>query len=159
METKSVSDLGIAAFIMINSKVDGDISGKRKFKVISREGKFVYFDVSDDHLDEFDKLSLQYITSDFHRFDSHLMSLKKIPNYLQKTDKLEKSVFDLGIAAYISMHGYKVVGRKDKLIYFEVPDSDVKEFENLSYEYLNSDFHYFDSHLMSLKKLTDYSSR
>lgn len=65
----------------------------------------------------------------------------------------QKAVSDLGIAAYLMMHGYKVTGRKSRVIYFEVDDKDLEEFDSLSFDYLTSVFHTFDSCLMSLKKI------
>ncbi len=67
-----------------------------------------------------------------------------------------KCVNDLGVAAYIMMHKYKVAGRQGKSIYFEVNEKDADEFDNLQMEYLSSEFHRFDSALMSLKKMNEY---
>jgi hypothetical protein len=69
---------------------------------------------------------------------------------------VHKCVTDLGAAAYIMMHKYKVVGKKGKAVYFEVNESEVNEFDNLQLEYLSSEFHRFDSCLMSLKKINEY---
>ena len=72
-------------------------------------------------------------------------------------DKMvHKCVTDLGVAAYIMMHKYKVIGRKGKSIYFEVAHSEIDEFESLQMEYLSSEYHRFDSCLMSLKKIGEY---
>lgn len=66
-----------------------------------------------------------------------------------------KTVNDLGAAAYIMMHAYNVLGKRGKSICFEVEDNpkEISEFEALYRKYLNSDFHRFDSCLMSLKKI------
>jgi regulator of sigma D len=69
---------------------------------------------------------------------------------------IHKFVTDLGAAAYIMMHKYKVVGKKGKAIYFEVNQDEVNEFDSLQLEYLSSEFHRFDSCLMSLKKIGEY---
>ncbi len=69
---------------------------------------------------------------------------------------VHKFVSDLGAAAYIMMHKYKVIGKKGKSIYFEVDEGEVSDFENLIFEYANSEFHRFDSCLMSLKKINEY---
>lgn len=69
---------------------------------------------------------------------------------------VHKFVTDLGAAAYILMHKYKVVGKKGKAIYFEVSKDELDEFENLNFQYANSEFHRFDSCLMSLKKIGEY---
>ena len=71
-------------------------------------------------------------------------------------ETVRKSVSDLGASAYLLMHGYKVIGRKGKDIIFEVDKSAVEEFEQLKLEYLSSEFHRFDSCLMSLKKIGEY---
>lgn len=69
---------------------------------------------------------------------------------------VQKSVNDLGIAAYLLMHGYKVVGRKNRTIFFEVKEDEMQEFDALSFDYLSSPYHQFDSCLMSLKKISEY---
>jgi hypothetical protein len=69
---------------------------------------------------------------------------------------VSRSVNDLGIAAYLMMHGYKVVGRKNRTVFFEVKETEVQEFDALSFEYLSSPYHQFDSCLMSLKKICEY---
>lgn len=70
--------------------------------------------------------------------------------------KIHKYETDLGAAAYIMMHKYKVAGKKGKSIYFEIEKEDESEFDNLRMEYLSSEFHRFDSCLMSLKKIGEY---
>lgn len=70
--------------------------------------------------------------------------------------KMRKAVNDLGIAAYVRMHGFKVIGRKGKSIYFEFNISEQEEFDRLCFEYLSSPFHTFDAALFSLKKLNEY---
>ncbi len=67
-----------------------------------------------------------------------------------------KFVTDLGAAAYIMMHKYKVVGKRGKAIFFEVNVGEEGEFDALAMEYLSSEFHRFDSCLMSLKKIGEY---
>lgn len=71
------------------------------------------------------------------------------------SEKLKLSVEDLGIAAYLKMHAYKVLGKKGRYVYFEVSKDEVKDFEKLITEYLNSEFHNFDHHLISIKKLPE----
>lgn len=67
---------------------------------------------------------------------------------------------DLGAAAYIMMHKYKVIGKKGKAICFEINNKqeEIEEFEKLYRDYLNSEFHRFDSCLMSLKKINEIAS-
>ncbi len=69
---------------------------------------------------------------------------------------VHKAVSDLGAAAYVMMHKYKVVGKKGKSIYFEIGDDEVSDFEDMLLEYLSSEYHRFDSCLMSLKKISEY---
>lgn len=73
---------------------------------------------------------------------------------------IHKFVNDLGAAAYIMMHKYKVVGKRGKSICFEIEDDqkDIAGFETLYRNYLNSEFHRFDSCLMSLKKIGEIST-
>ena len=66
---------------------------------------------------------------------------------------VEKEVEDLGAAAYLLMYHYKVIERRNRAIVFLVEEKELNEFEAKHMEYLCSDFHRFDSCLMSLKKL------
>ena len=70
---------------------------------------------------------------------------------------MKKCVSDLGAGAYLLMHGHKVVGRKGKDFIFEVNDKEESEFEQRKLEYLSSEFHRFDSYIMSLKKIGEYN--
>ena len=71
---------------------------------------------------------------------------------------LHKFVNDLGLAAYILMHGYVVIGKKGSSIYFECEnDESAKEFDRLILEYQPpNDFYTFDSCIMFLKKINEY---
>jgi hypothetical protein len=71
---------------------------------------------------------------------------------------VHKFVNDLGLAAYILMHGYAVIGKKARSIYFECEnDEAAKEFDRLVLEYQPpNDFYTFDSCLMFLKKINEY---
>lgn len=68
-------------------------------------------------------------------------------------------VEDLGVAAFLKMHGFKVAARKGKRIFFVVARGDEQEFSQKQIEYLNGPFHEFDSCLMSLKKMSDTQAR
>lgn len=150
--SKFVTDLGAAAYLMMH-----------KYKVISKKGKSIYFEMIDREEQDFDRLTMDYLSSDFHKFDSCLMSLKKTSDYLPV--KVNRFVTDLGVAAYLMMHEYKVIGKKSKCIYFEkIEKKDYfenaekinKEFHQLIMDYLCSEFHRFDSCLMALKKISEY---
>lgn len=143
---KSVGDLGAAAYLLMH-----------EFKVIGRRGREIVFQVDDEMTPgKFDRLTLDYLSSEFHRFDACIMSLKKIGEY--PFDSSHRFVTDLGAAAYILMHKYKVVGKKGRAIYFEVDPESENKFDELALEYISSDFHRFDSCLMSLKKIGEYMS-
>lgn len=70
-------------------------------------------------------------------------------------ERLHKFVNDLGVAAYLLMHGYSVIGKKGKSIYFECHNQDeATEFDRLVLDYQPpNDFYTFDSCLMFLKKI------
>lgn len=78
-------------------------------------------------------------------------------NYRVERNRMgvQKLINDLGAAAYIMMHKYEAIGKRGKSIVFEVDEKDIGEFDMLYRKYLNSEFHRFDSCLMSLKKLPD----
>jgi hypothetical protein len=144
----SVSDLGAAAYILMHD-----------LKVIGRKGKEIYFLVGPKYTpSQFDQLTLDYLSSEFHRFDACIMSLKKIGEYPFDSKQNFRFVTDLGAAAYILMHKYKVIGKRGKAIYFEVDDVATDKFDEIALEYISSDFHRFDSCLMSLKKIGEYIS-
>jgi len=71
--------------------------------------------------------------------------------------KQHKFVNDLGVAAYILMHGYIVIGKRGRSIYFEcASDEEVEEFDSLVLEYQPpNEFYTFDSCLMFLKKINE----
>jgi hypothetical protein len=68
---KSVSDLGQAAYVKMHG-----------FKCIGRKTRNFYFEMDEDQSNEFDQLSIDYANSPMHDFDSCIMSLKKLPEYL-----------------------------------------------------------------------------
>ena len=144
---RSVSDLGAAAYLLMHD-----------LKVIGRKGRDIHFVLDPKHTSEqFDQLTLDYLSSEFHRFDACIMSLKKIGEYNFNPQNY-RFLNDLGAAAYILMHKYKVVGKRGKAIYFEVDDVVADKFDEIALEYISSDFHRFDSCLMSLKKIGEYIS-
>jgi len=73
-----------------------------------------------------------------------------------KENTIRKTVEDLGAAAYLRMHGFIVVGRKGKVFYFDVQSKDDEAFNEATFDYPNSPYHDFDSHIMALKKLPHY---
>lgn len=145
---KNIEDLGTSAYALMHS-----------YKVIGRKNKTVLFEVKEEGSDKFDQICLDYLSSEFHRFDSCVISLKKIKEYNFQSDDKVRFATDLGVAAYILMHKYKVLGKRGKYIYFEAENEEASEkFDELALEYLISDFHRFDSCLMSLKKINEYIS-
>lgn len=141
---RSVTDLGSAAYLLMH-----------EYKVVGRRGKEILFMIDDERNEQnFDQLTLDYLSSEFHRFDSCIMSLKKIGEFSVNA-KLNRYVTDLGAAAYLLMHRYRVLGKKGKAIYFEIESGGEGKFDEMSLEYLSSEFHRFDSCLMSLKKIGD----
>lgn len=143
MIRKSTGDIGIAAYVLMHG-----------FKVLGKKNKDIIFTVEEKESTEFDSCCLEYLSSDFHRFDACLMALKKVGEHKPAKNGNIKSVSDLGIAAYILMHGYKVVGREGRFVYFQVDDKDLLSFDKLSLDYLSSDYHKFDANIMALKKLS-----
>ena len=70
---------------------------------------------------------------------------------------IHKFVNDLGIAAYLLMHGYNVIGKTGRSIYFECENNiEAEALEDLEFEYAPpNEFYIFDSCLMYLKKIND----
>lgn len=73
-------------------------------------------------------------------------------------EMIHKFVNDLGVAAYLLMHGYAVIGKLGRSIYFECQDNkDAANFDQLVLEYQPpNEFYTFDSCLMFLKKINEY---
>jgi hypothetical protein len=67
---RTVGDLGSGAYLLMH-----------KWKPLGRKGRDILFEVSDAENKEFEALQLQYLTSEFHRFDACIMSLKKMNEY------------------------------------------------------------------------------
>lgn len=154
---KYVNDLGIAAYMLMHG-----------YQVVGKKAKSIYFEVhSQAESDDFDNLVLDYQPpNDFYTFDSCLMFLKKINEYIPKNldEKTHKCVNDLGVAAYLLMHEYrkpnsiglKAIGRQGKNVWFQHPEGADPEFKRLTFEYYTSQFATYDANLMSLKKIDEY---
>ena len=80
---KVVNDLGIAAYLLMHEYRPVSIG----VKVIGKKGKFVYFEHPEGRGEDFKKLSYQYLPSQFKSYDSNLMALKEIGEYMPKTSK------------------------------------------------------------------------
>jgi len=140
----SINDLGIGAYLMMNG-----------FKVVGRKGRNVFFEVeTDKDKTELDAMAMDYLRTDYERFDNYLAVLKKISESAN-LDAAWQSVSDLGIGAYLMLKGHKVSGRKGKNVYFEVLPSECESFRSMQIEYLGGAFHTFDAYLMALKKMGD----
>ena len=72
------------------------------------------------------------------------------------TNLVRKSTEDLGAAAYLRMHGFKVVGRKGKIFYFDIMREEEEAFNEALFDYPNSPYHDFDMNIMVLKKLPHF---
>lgn len=69
---------------------------------------------------------------------------------------MRRVVENMGLAAYMKMQGFKIIGRKGRSFHFELSEDDDANFDQLSFEYANSVFHTFDVSLMSLKTMPNY---
>lgn len=76
---KVVSDLGVAAYLLM---CEYDVQRKLGIRVIGKRGKYVYFEHEAGKGHEFDRRSYQYLPSQFQTYDSNLMALKKIGEYM-----------------------------------------------------------------------------
>lgn len=76
---KVVSDLGVAAYLMM---LECDKERSMGFKMVGKKGKNVYFSHPEGCGQDFDRRSYQYLPSQFQSYDSNLMALKKIGEYM-----------------------------------------------------------------------------
>jgi hypothetical protein len=143
---KPVHDLGVAAFILMQG-----------FTLAGRKDKSFIFTVPKEKLKEFEDQKTSYLFSEFHYFDHCLMGLKKLEEYPFGINS-NKFVTDLGAAAFLLMHKFKLIGKKGRAFYFECTNKeDDNQFDDLNLQYASSIFHDFDSKLMSLKKIGEFS--
>lgn len=77
-KNKIVSDLGVAAYLLMKEYGEKSLG----VKVVGKKGKYVYFECPEGRGEEFDRLSYQYLPSPFQTYDSNLMALKKIGEYM-----------------------------------------------------------------------------
>ena len=80
---KIVEDLGVAAYLLM---LECDKSRKIETKVVGKRGGTVHFCCPKDKAREFDRRSYQYLPSQFHSYDSNLMAIKKIGEYMPSDD-------------------------------------------------------------------------
>lgn len=154
---KFVNDLGVAAYLLMHG-----------FTVVGKKGKAIYFELTtEDEAAEFDNVVLDYQPpNEFYTFDSCLMFLKKINEYVPSNleNTPHKVVSDLGVAAYILTKEYdretclgtRVIGKRGRDVFFACPEEKSERFERLTYQYLPSQFQNYDSNLMALKKLGEF---
>jgi hypothetical protein len=65
-----------------------------------------------------------------------------------------KMIADLGLAAWVKMHGHRITRVEPRRVYFSLPDHNSSdEIESLKVSYVNSEASAFDSWLMSLKQM------
>lgn len=81
---KTVSDLGVAAYLLMHEYRPKKIG----VKVIGKKGKYVYFEHPQGRGEDFERLSYQYLPSPFQTYDSNLMALKKIGEYMPKNERI-----------------------------------------------------------------------
>lgn len=144
--SRTVQDLGVAAYILMNGH---PLSGRK-------ERTFI-FGVDKTRLKEFEDLKTSYLFSEFHYFDHCLMGLKKLEEYPYEIES-NKYVTDLGAAAFLLMHKFKLKGKKGRSFYFDIhTEEEAQQFDETNLQYTISEFHDFDSKLMSLKKIHDFS--
>jgi hypothetical protein len=139
---KDIKDIGIAAYLLLHN-----------FKLSSKRDKLFIFEIDQDKEKEFEDLKLSYLASEFHHFDSCLMSLKKLDDYPFDINS-NCFTYDLGCAAYLLLHRFRLLGRKSKCFYFDVSSEEEEiQFRDMIYQYSSCEFHNFDAKLMSIKKI------
>lgn len=151
---KFVNDLGVAAYILMHGYI-----------VIGKKERSIYFECSTPQEEsEFDDLVLEYQPpNEFYTFDSCLMFLKKMNEFTPRPVENQKTVSDLGVAAFLLANEYKdtrlglkVIGKNGRYVHFCLPEEKNEAFDRLSYAYLPSRFHSYDSNLVALKKIGEY---
>ena len=75
---KCVNDLGTASYLLMNEYRSSKIGAH----VVGRRGKYVYFNHNPGCDEDFKRICYEYLTSQFRTYDSHIMALKKIGEYM-----------------------------------------------------------------------------
>jgi len=75
---KMVSDLGVAAYLLMHEYRPNNLG----LKVVGKKGRYVHFSVPEGKNEACDRLSYEYLPSQFQTYDSNLMALKKIGEYM-----------------------------------------------------------------------------
>lgn len=70
--------------------------------------------------------------------------------------KIIKQITDIGCSAFMRMEGWRLVGKSNRSIFFEINAEDEKDFDTKCFEYSNSVFATFDHNLLTIKKLKEY---
>jgi len=139
---KEIKDIGIAAYLILHG-----------FKLSLKRDKLFVFEIKSEQEKEFEDLKVSYLASEFHHFDSCIMSLKKLEDHPFNINS-NCFTFDLGCAAYLLLHRFRLLGRKGKCFYYDVSsDEEEAQFRDTIYQYSSSEFHDFDAKLMSIKKI------
>ena len=68
-------------------------------------------------------------------------------------NKIKKVVKDLGMAAYLKLHGFDLHRKEGRHFAFTIVEEQDDEFEKTKVDYINGPFHKFDSEIMGLKAL------
>jgi hypothetical protein len=144
---KQQADLGVSAYLLMN-----------KFSLLGKKEKTFYFEIEKQNETKFDELIVNYLFSEFHYFDHCLMGLKKLQDFnLNHSNSSKNYVSDLGVAAYLLMHKFKLTSKLGKNYYFDITSQEEEnQFNELNLQYTNSEFHDFDSKIMSLKKIGSF---
>lgn len=71
-----------------------------------------------------------------------------------ETNLVLKGVKDLGMAAYLKLHGFDLYMKQGRTFLFQIKPTQSEEFERTKVEYINGPFHKFDSEIMALKSLS-----
>jgi dihydropteroate synthase len=77
---KVVSDLGVAAYLLMHEYRNNAMG----VRVVGKKGKYIYFYHPEGRGEDFERLSYEYLPSQFQTYDSNLMALKKIGEYMPR---------------------------------------------------------------------------
>ena len=116
---KEIRDIGIAAYLVMH-----------EFKLHDKKEKNFIFSIEPINSKKFEDLKISYLSSEFHHFDSCIMSLKKLEEYNFNLDS-EFFINDLGCAAYLLMHKFKLLGKKNRYFYFEISREEEIQFREI----------------------------
>lgn len=142
---KKIADMGLAAYLKMHG-----------FEISSINKKNIEIEVrNESEENKLKELQMEYVNSDFCKFDCILMDLKRLPIVSKDFCSLDlQRVDSLGISSYLQLNRgnwilHSRTGRNCFL--FKVPESSLESFREKQIAWNNSKLQDFNHEIMAIK--------